>query len=331
MKIKKDDNNTEKIKVISQSPLSRSLSDPEIKAVSSFSEIYSYDKGETVFKTGSPSNSLYLIQKGKVIVRKINDSGRETIVADYRTGNFFGEIDLFSETTHSESTYASERTDLILFPKEGCSIKEFFTQHPLAATQILQNVLIEISQRIRGVNNLVKNNSPIVEMLRHSLYTDSFTGLNNTTFLHEQISKRLSSGKSFSIASFKPDNFKEINDKYGHDAGDKAIKIIAATLSGYVPDEYMATRRAGNEHAVLIEIVQKNKLRSIIKEIHGILTSCDLTPIIQNDNFQLSVSFGIARSNIIKNKEELLQISHDLTLRGRAEGGNKILFENGES
>lgn len=321
----------EKINIISQSALFHSLTETEREDVSHFSEIYSYDKNEIVFKSGSMSKSLYIVQKGKVIVRKTDDSGKETIVADYRTGNYFGEIDLFCETPHSESTYTSEKTNLIHFPKEGYSIKEFFTEYPLPGAKILQNALMEISQRIRGVNNLVKNNSPIVEMLRHRLFTDSFTGLNNTTFLKEQISERISSGKSFTIATFKPDNFKEINDKYGHDAGDKAIKIIAASLQGCVPENYIPARRAGNEHAVLIDIVQKNKIRSIVKKIHKAITLCDLTPIIQNDEFQLSVSFGIARSNIIKTGDELLQLSHDLTLQGRSLGGNKILFEDGTS
>ena len=64
--------------------------------------------------------------------------------------------------------------------------------------------------------------------MKNQVMKDALTGLFNRTFLEENFPSILESyGKPVSMVMIKPDRFKDINDNFGHDTGDKVLRYMA--------------------------------------------------------------------------------------------------------
>ncbi|RZM36857.1 MAG: EAL domain-containing protein [Sphingomonas sp.] len=87
--------------------------------------------------------------------------------------------------------------------------------------------------------------------LKHLAYHDSLTGLGNRRALREQKEARIELGFPFSLLLIDLDEFKRINDAFGHGVGDKLLVHIATELIALLPSESVIARMGGDEIAIL--------------------------------------------------------------------------------
>jgi diguanylate cyclase (GGDEF)-like protein len=108
--------------------------------------------------------------------------------------------------------------------------------------------------------------------------TDPLTGLANRRAFNEQIEREwertLREGSRMSLLLLDIDHFKEFNDRYGHQAGDNCLRVVAATIVGNVRSGDITARYGGDELAVILPsadivdaIAVAEKLRSAIEEL----------------------------------------------------------------
>lgn len=81
---------------------------------------------------------------------------------------------------------------------------------------------------------------------------DYATGLRNRPGIVEIIEQKLSAGQNISLINMDLDNFKKINDLYGHQAGDEMLKEVADRLVEVTPEQSACARLGGDEFAVLL-------------------------------------------------------------------------------
>jgi len=84
--------------------------------------------------------------------------------------------------------------------------------------------------------------------------TDNLSGLPNrrALFEHLQAEGKTHKGRMQTVVFIDLDGFKDVNDIYGHNTGDKLIMIVAAALKKYLPENGMLARMGGDEFALLI-------------------------------------------------------------------------------
>jgi diguanylate cyclase (GGDEF)-like protein len=164
--------------------------------------------------------------------------------------------------------------------------------------------------------------------MRNQVYGDKLTGLNNKTFLEEKLPTFLRNpSEPVSLLMIKPDNFKFINDNFGHEAGDQALVVIGSKLFKYLPDADIVVRFMGNEIACVFIKTNRELALEKANSIKDFMNTLDLSAITEGKPFTLSVSTGIAVfPDHANNAEELIAAAHELPLLGRERGGNKILF-----
>ncbi|MDD3463012.1 MAG: GGDEF domain-containing protein [Sulfurospirillaceae bacterium] len=96
----------------------------------------------------------------------------------------------------------------------------------------------------------------LTEILRFSSTVDSLTGLFNRKYLDEYVEKIMAQSLrtkiSYGILMIDIDYFKMVNDNYGHDVGDNAIRILSATLKENIREADMAFRFGGEEFLILL-------------------------------------------------------------------------------
>ena len=111
----------------------------------------------------------------------------------------------------------------------------------------------------------------MTQVLEMSARTDALTGLYNRKFLEENID-RISREEqrlniSYGVLMADIDHFKMINDTYGHDVGDEALRVIADTLKDNVRDADLVIRYGGEEFIILLYNCDVDYLETIANNI----------------------------------------------------------------
>jgi diguanylate cyclase (GGDEF)-like protein len=96
----------------------------------------------------------------------------------------------------------------------------------------------------------------LIETLRQEAMTDGLTGLYNSRYMDAHLesldAKAARYGRNYSVLAFDLDGLKQVNDRYGHDVGDLAIRTFAAILRRSLRRSDIAIRRSGDEFIAIL-------------------------------------------------------------------------------
>ena len=131
-----------------------------------------------------------------------------------------------------------------------------------------------------------------LDQIKDKSQRDALTGLWNRAYAAKNVEERIKNGGQGALFMLDMDNFKAINDNYGHDAGDNTLKMFADTLRTYSKDRDIPARVGGDEFVTWIDgYVDKETL----SRRAGAIIS-DLCKKLEDCRFETnsSVSLGIA-------------------------------------
>lgn len=162
------------------------------------------------------------------------------------------------------------------------------------------------------------------------IFIDSLTGLFNRYFLYQALPELIREsgafGLSLGILMFDIDNFKNINDTYGHLKGDLALKEVARVLKSCTREDDEALRYAGDEFIVIFKVKETSSpffevgAKRIIEEISKLV-------ILTEDEvkFSLSVSGGLAiYPNDGQDLEKLIDAADKALYLSKEKGKNRL-------
>lgn len=134
------------------------------------------------------------------------------------------------------------------------------------------------------------------EKLRTLATHDPLTGLSNRTLFNDRISHAIdiASRKSEMLAVFfiDLDDFKSINDAFGHKQGDRLLQTIAERLSASVRKSDTVARIGGDEFAILLEGIQKEK--DVAQVVETVIKAISEPYTLQNSETFITGSVGIS-------------------------------------
>lgn len=134
----------------------------------------------------------------------------------------------------------------------------------------------------------------LLDMKDDVIYTDHLTGIGNRRkaelVLKESIN-RSSKRRTFSLVMLDIDKFKEINDTFGHEMGDTALKASAALLKKCVRSKDYVARYGGDEFCLILEIYDSEKLELVIRRMNNLIDSLNSS---NEYPFKLSFTAGYA-------------------------------------
>lgn len=125
--------------------------------------------------------------------------------------------------------------------------------------------------------------------------TDFLTGVNNRRSFFKEINAYMDeckeSGERFAVAMLDIDHFKKINDTFGHDAGDIAIKELVRLIKESIKGSDIIARFGGEEFCVLLKDIDKNSAVELFVRLR-LKVSKNLI-VINNKEIKYTVSIGI--------------------------------------
>lgn len=149
----------------------------------------------------------------------------------------------------------------------------------------LTGVNVDVTERIKAENKIKK-----------LAYLDRLTKLANRLLFSDRISHAITQSKygghQLCVLYLDLDRFKNINDSFGHPAGDEVLKMIAKRLRKVVREEDTLARLGGDEFAVLVENVQHP--HNVVLLAAKIQSCFERSFLVQDNEFYISASIGIS-------------------------------------
>jgi diguanylate cyclase (GGDEF)-like protein len=166
------------------------------------------------------------------------------------------------------------------------------------------------------------------ELLRVSI-TDSLTGIYNRAKFNDEINQWIDYCNRYetplSLVMLDIDNFKRVNDCYGHLIGDSVIQNIASTIKKAIRNADIFARWGGEEFAILLPNTDIHQTMEMMERVR----IC-----IQNSKYNkvenITCSFGLVTLRKNENAESLLQRVDKLLYIAKDAGKNAVVGEDGE-
>ncbi len=136
---------------------------------------------------------------------------------------------------------------------------------------------------------------------------DSVTGLHNRNYWelinNGSIYYPLST-KDFALIIIDIDNLKEINDNFGHLAGDEVIKIVGQSIKRNIRKEDLGVRYGGDEFLILLFNQDKRAAKKVIERIRK-----EINELTASQRMSIQISAGVAYYNSLRNVGDIIKMA----------------------
>lgn len=171
-----------------------------------------------------------------------------------------------------------------------------------------------------------------VSLLRTLSDTDQLTGLPNRTALTKHLDQKIvdlkKEGMAFALAFVDLDGFKEVNDRYGHQVGDKILQLVAKRLASNLRSDDLIARFGGDEFVIFLN---GRFSGSLVEEALSRLISKLAEPFnIDSVLLQLSASIGVTLYPQSKDVEpdQLIRQADQAMYQAKLAGKNQVCLFN---
>jgi len=165
---------------------------------------------------------------------------------------------------------------LIKIGLQNIQISNYMKQFPSLHGEYIEQVSKSITSIARMVCSLAYS---YTSNARFTI-RDSLTGLFNRAYMWDYLESRVAEGnisrKPFAMINIDLNDFKIINDTYGHHAGDKVLQAVAMVLDESIRPADLAIRYGGDEFALILDSVDYDYATAISKRITDGIASLDI-------------------------------------------------------
>ncbi|ENK1243754.1 Crp/Fnr family transcriptional regulator [Clostridium sporogenes] len=141
-------------------PIFSSLSEKELIKIVNMTGHEAFKKGEAICNEGDKSETLVIINEGKVKLCKLTKEGKEQIIHILSSGDFFGELNLFNDNeSYNFSAYAISDVKICTFTKQ--KMDDILLKNPDISLKILKEVTKRLAETETLAQNLATNDADI--------------------------------------------------------------------------------------------------------------------------------------------------------------------------
>lgn len=153
---------------------------------------------------------------------------------------------------------------------------------------------LELEELRRGLADKLEKKTREVSDIRSKSYQDVLTGLWNRAYTENAVNEMISQEKKGALFMLDMDNFKAVNDNYGHIAGDETLKVFAGTLKKFAGEGDILCRIGGDEFMIFVKgVTEKSELSSRAADI---ISDFQKKFAALSFEIECSVSIGIAQT-----------------------------------
>lgn len=179
--------------------------------------------------------------------------------------------------------------------------------------------------RVSGVQIIIDDitkTKQLEEKLLHLSVTDELTDAYNRRYIISKIEEqidRFQEGSRFSVIMMDIDHFKNINDCFGHNAGDWVLKQITAELVEKIRKSDVLARWGGDEFMLLLPEADTTQAATVAEKLRVSLSRMDFSGV-----GQVTASFGVVGCSSVDNVDAIAQIADHMMYKAKFAGRNCV-------
>ncbi len=304
------------------------LSTEEIMGIIPGLHFIDINEGDILFKEGEEGNTLYIVFSGKVASSLRLSHGNKREIAEYKQGEFFGEMSVFENAPRSATCYAKEKSRLISLHERD--FFELILFYPDIAIKLMYRMLNIITERLEMSNNFLSDMVLWGEEARKRAITDEITGIYNRGYLDNALEdyyeKAKSAEKSMTFIMIDIDDFKQISCAYDIEKVNQVLNEVLQKYKRHLRKSDILARYGGDEFAVILRETGLNEAKTLAEKARKSVEKISFTQILDNDNIKVTISQGIASYPKNANNLNSLLREADMCLnKAKREGKNKVV------
>ena len=202
-----------------------------------------------------------------------------------------------------------------------------YLARPVDRNELIARVSTQL-RRKRYVDQLRSSFQASLEMA----VTDQLTGLYNRRYLASHLSAMFDrafwTGRPLSILMLDIDHFKQINDTYGHDAGDKIIQEFAERISGAVRGIDLACRYGGEEFVIAMPDTELAFAQVVAERLRQEIAASRFLVNGARDELAVTVSIGLSSTETGPDDDtaqKLMKRADDALYEAKSNGRNQVV------
>lgn len=186
--------------------------------------------------------------------------------------------------------------------------------------------------RVVGAVQVFSENSSAIDLsrkvreLERMALLDPLTKLGNRRYGEMNLAGKLRElkryGWPFGVLFIDIDNFKIVNDTYGHDAGDRVLRIVAATITNGLRSSDVVSRWGGEEFVAVVANVDDEDLRHVGEKVRMLVERSSI-PLEDGDR-HVTISIGATLARKKDSAAAIIKRADALMYRSKKEGRNRI-------
>ncbi len=252
--------------------------------------------GEIIIREHEPGDSFYVIRSGEAAI--VKGGIQNPIILGFRgIGDAIGEMALLENLSRSATVIALNTVSLWSLDRE--TFYQFLGENP-SFSLYLMNI---ISSRIRKsdeerILGMAREKEQVValETLSRQATHDPLTGLFNRRYLDQilygEIAHARQSGSLVGIVMADVDRFKQINDRYGHKAGDLILQALGGVMKNCVRSADIVCRYGGEEFVIVMPGASEPTVSRCAEEIRAKFEQTSTS--FENEALKATISLGAA-------------------------------------
>lgn len=196
----------------------------------------------------------------------------------------------------------------------------------IGAASIQTKEVHTLTDALDKLKEMLKQRDAFEFQLQNSANTDSLTGVSNRLALEvylKNIATQPDRFQELTLIMVDIDNFKYVNDRFGHILGDSVIVEIARCLKANIAQSDLIVRFGGDEFLILIDRIQWDWALQISESILADVSRLNFNSSMSNEQLNVSVSIGVATG--AESWEALFNRADASLFKAKAQGRNKVV------
>jgi diguanylate cyclase (GGDEF)-like protein len=194
---------------------------------------------------------------------------------------------------------------------------------------------VKLNELILRINRVIKERSllderdKMIKKLKKITIEDSLTGLYNSRHFFDQLGKEIKRSDRYlhpiSLMFIDIDNFKGINDTYGHMIGDEILALIAKRIKACLRSNDTAYRFAGDEFTIILPETTYSEAKFVADRILAKFAHESLV-INENEISEITLSIGIAEYQMNEGNQQFVHRADVTMYEAKQRGGNSVII-----